>query len=61
MTVPPARTVKVAGANAKLSMLTWSPPTGAVTLCDAVPPGEAGIEDIPVIPGMAPDPKLTEG
>jgi hypothetical protein len=60
--VPPTLTVKVAGAKAKLSILTWSPATGA----DAVPVGAPPVDGIPVmpgIPGVLPpgDPKVTDG
>jgi hypothetical protein len=65
--VLPARTVNVAGAKAKLSMLTASPPTGAGDpVAGAVPAGALGIEGIPLIPGipavpLAPEPKVTDG
>ena len=67
VTVLPTLTVNVAGANAKLSMLTSSPPTTAGDpVVDAVPAGALGIEGIPLIPGipgvaLAAEPKVTDG
>ena len=48
------RTVSVAGAKAKLSMLTASPATGAAgaVVEAAVPAGMFGIDGIPLMPGI---------
>jgi hypothetical protein len=60
-------TVNVAGAKAKLSMLTWSPATAAGDpVTDAVPGGGPGIEGIPLMPGipgvpLAFDPNVIDG
>jgi hypothetical protein len=66
VTVLPTRTVTEAGAKAKLSMLTWSPATGADAVDEPVPADAPGIEGIPLMPGipgvaLAPDPKVTDG
>jgi len=65
--VLPALTVNVAGAKAKLSMVTWSPATAAGDpVADAVPDGAPVIAGIPLMPGipgvpLAFDPKVTDG
>ena len=67
VTVVPALTVNVAGAKAKLSMVTWSPATATGDpVADAVPDGAPVIAGIPLMPGMpgvplAFDPKVTDG
>jgi len=67
VTVLPAGTVNVAGANAKLSMLTALPATGAAgpVVEAVVPAGTSGIDGMPLIAGIpgvvAPDPKVTDG
>jgi hypothetical protein len=67
VTVLPAGTVSVAGANAKLSMLTALPDTGAAgpVVAPPVPAGMFGIGAIPLIPGipgvLAADPNVTDG
>jgi hypothetical protein len=59
--------VNVAGANAKLSMVTASPAAAAgAPVVDAVPAGALGIDGIPLMPGipgvaLAPEPKVTDG
>ena len=67
VTVLPTLTVKVAGAKAKLSMVTWSPATAAGDAVeDAAPGGAPGVEGVPLMPGipgvpLAFDPKVTDG
>ena len=67
VTLLPTLTVKVAGAKAKLSMVTWSPVAAAgPAVGDAVPVDAPGMEGIPLIPGipgvpLAFDPKVADG
>jgi hypothetical protein len=67
VTVLPTGTVSVAGLNAKLSMLTALPDTGAdgPAVAAPVPAGMFGIGAIPLIPGIpgvaAAEPKVTDG
>src|SRR5262245_34723842 len=67
VTVLPTGTVNDAGANAKLSMLTALPATGAAWPADdVVPAGLFDIEGIAVMPGIpgvtvTPGPKFTVG